>query len=136
MFTCTPFYLAAFVFLFEVSLLPFCFTHRFRFLRPPLVSPIGCLVLAGKPRAYSCSYILQPTFTLYSIGTPDEPNAQRAFPPQPPVLTFINPLPKPLGTIFLPFIIAFYKDKNRSIGVEKNNSVGKASPPTTSECSG
>lgn len=29
-----------------------------------------------------------------------------------------------------------YKDKNRSIGVEKNNSVGKASPPTTSECSG
>lgn len=53
MFTCTPFYLANFVFLFEVSLLPFCSTHRFRFLRLPLVSPIGCLVLAVSPRAFS-----------------------------------------------------------------------------------
>ncbi len=53
MFTCTPFYLAAFIFLFEVSLLPFCSTHRFRFLRLSLVSPIGCLVLAVSPRVFS-----------------------------------------------------------------------------------
>ena len=66
MFTCTPFYLANFVFLFEVSLLPFCSTHRFRFLRLPLVSPIGCLVLAVSPRAYSSLYTLHPTlYTLF-----------------------------------------------------------------------
>ena len=61
MFTCTPFYLANFVFLFEVSLLPFCSTHRFRFLRLPLVSPIGCLVLVDFPRAYSYLYTLHYT---------------------------------------------------------------------------
>ena len=33
-------------------------------------------------------------------------------------------------------IFLLYKDKNRSIGVERNSSVGKASPPTTSECCG
>ena len=75
MFTCTPFYLANFVFLFEVSLLPFCSTHRFRFLRLPLVSPIGCLVLADFPANIFQPLHLTP-YTLHPILRADWTNSK------------------------------------------------------------
>ena len=79
LFTCTLFYLAAFVFLFEVSLLPFCSTHRFRFLRLPLVSPIGCSDLGDFPRVSSCLYTLH--LTLRADWTNRKPVVPRAIAP-------------------------------------------------------